>query len=110
MRNFIQKGDTVDALFPLPVAAGSGVLIGPGLFGFAPNDTAMNEIAPLSVVGVYDSAKAAGAIAAGAKLYWDNAAKLLTSVAGGNVYVGSAPVGAAAGAATVLIRLNGIVI
>jgi predicted RecA/RadA family phage recombinase len=107
MRNYIQKGDTVDALFPVAVAAGGGVLIGPGLFGFPPNDTAANAIAPLSVVGVYEHPKAAVAIAAGAKLYWDNAAKLLTNVAAGNSYVGSAPVGAVVGAATVVIRLNG---
>ncbi|MEZ0495983.1 DUF2190 family protein [Sphingomonas sp. IW22] len=96
--------------YPVASAAGNGVLIGPGLFGVAPVDSPEGMVGPLAVTGVFDLPKAAGEIAPGAKLFWDNANRRLTTTASGNPYVGAATIGAAVDAATVQIRLNGATI
>ncbi|MCS7046957.1 MAG: DUF2190 family protein, partial [Gemmataceae bacterium] len=44
--------------------------------------------AALAVVGVFDFAKAAEALAVGAIVYWDNVAKVVTTTAAGNKLVG----------------------
>jgi Uncharacterized conserved protein (DUF2190) len=51
--------------------------------------------------------KAAGAVAQGTPLYWDNTAKIVTATSDGNTRIGVAVVPAAAGDATVTVRLNG---
>lgn len=109
MRNFIQKGDNVDVIFPAAVSAGAGVLIG-ALFGVASCDQAQGSLGSLVTNGVFQLPKAAGAVAVGAKLYWDDAAKKLTTTAAGNTYVAVALAAAAAGAIVVVARLNGFVV
>lgn len=109
MRNFIQKGDNINVAFPYAVNAGGGALIG-ALFGVAACNQAQGSTGTLVTVGVYDLPKAAGAVAIGAKLYWDDAAKKLTTTAAGNTYVAVALAAAVAGAASVTARLNGFVV
>ncbi|WP_394648899.1 DUF2190 family protein [uncultured Sphingomonas sp.] len=111
MRNFIKGGENVNVTLPYAVAPGGGVQVGAALFGVAPQGGGQNAVAAIETVGVFALPKAAGlAIVAGDKLYWDNAAKVMTKTAAGNVYVAVAVRDAAAGDATVQARLNGVVI
>ena len=110
MKNYIQSGDAIDAAPPYTVASGGGALIGPGLFGIAANDTASGTVSSFRIVGVYELAKANVAIGAGARVYWDDAARVLTTAAAGNSYVGAAVQAAAVANTRVRVRLNGIVI
>ena len=110
MKNYIQSGDAIDAVAPYTIQSGGGALIGPGLFGIAANDTASGTVSSFRIVGVYELAKANLAIGAGARVYWDDAARVLTTAAPANVYVGAAIQAAAAANARIRVRLNGIVI
>ncbi len=110
MRNYVQPGDSIDVAPLYTVPSGGGALIGPGLFGIASNDTAVGTVNTFRTVGVYDLGKANVAITAGARIYWDDAARVLTTVAAGNVYIGGAIQAAAAAAATARVRLSGVVI
>ena len=109
MRNFIQRGENLNVAFPYAVNAGGGALIG-ALFGVAACNQAQGSLGALATTGVYELPKAAGAVAVGAKLYWDDAAKKLTPTAAGNTYVAVALAAAAAGAVSVTARLNGFVV
>lgn len=90
-RNFIQPGDTITMTAPYAVASGGGVLVG-AVFGVALHDAAQGAPLEAKRAGVFDMPKAAGQawVADTTKLYWDNAAKNLTSTATGNTLVGVA--------------------
>lgn len=110
MRNFIKGGENVNVTLPYKVGPGGGVQVGAALFGVAPQGGEQNTVAAIETVGVFSLPKAAGAVSVGDKLYWDNAAKNLTKTAAGNIYVAVAARDAAAGDATVVVRLNGVAI
>lgn len=110
MRNFIKGGENVNVTLPYAVAPGGGVQVGAALFGVAANGGDQNVVAAIETVGVFTLPKAAGAIVAGDKLYWDNAAKNLTKTANANIYVAVAMRDAAAGDVIVRARLNGVAI
>jgi predicted RecA/RadA family phage recombinase len=109
MRNFIQPGETITVLAPTAVASGDAVLIG-ALFGIANGDAQINNNVDLSTEGVFTLPKANLSITLGAKLYWDDAAKKVTTVTAGNLYIGVAIEPAATVALTVPVRLSGVVI
>lgn len=109
MRNFVQPGDTLTLTAPYAVASGNGLQVG-SIFGVAKAAAALNAPVESCITGVFDLPKAAGAVTEGAKLYWDNAAKLVTTVVGANILIGAATRAATAGAATVRVRLNGTVV
>ena len=108
MKNFVQKGENIDLLAPRQLASGDGFLVGT-LFAVA-SAAAANGAAVVGVVeGVFDLPKAAGAVTAGAKLYWDNTAFNVTTTATSNTLIGAAIKAAASGDATARVRLNGTV-
>lgn len=112
MRTFINSGNRVPIIFPYAAASGGGVLAG-GLFGVATRDTAKDAQGDLEVVGSYHLPKTVGEAvpAAGARLYFDTATKLLTvTAAAGKPWVAVALAPANADAATVPGRLNGVAI
>lgn len=104
MKNFIQPGDNLDCLAPYAVASGNGFLDG-AEFAVASTDAAQG--APVQGVtrGVFALPKAAVAVVRKTVAYWDNAARVVTNVAAGNTKVGLFQANAAAGDATVAVKL-----
>ena len=103
MRNYVQPGDSLAFAVPYAggVTSGQGVLVG-ALFGVAAVDGVQNAIIECQTKGVFDIAKEpALAITAGARLFWDNTNRRLTTTATGNFQVGLATVAALAADTTV---------
>ena len=103
MRNYLQPGDSLAMAVPYAsgVVAGDGVLVG-ALFGVAAVDGAQNAVIECQTKGVFDLAKQpAFAITAGARLFWDDTNRRLTTTATGNFQVGIATQAAGASDATV---------
>ena len=108
MRNWIQPGDTVTVVAPVAVTSGDGLLVG-ALFGVAISTAAIGANVEMLTEGVVDLPKAAVAITQGAKVYWDNTAKNVTTTSAGNTLIGCAIVAVTVGDGTVRVRLNGVV-
>lgn len=107
---FIQEGDVINVTAPYALTPGDGALVG-NLFGIAADTAANGAAVNLITEGVFDIAKtAAQTFAQGALVYWDNAAKSVTSVSTGNYRVGCATQAAAGGDATARVRLNGVAV
>lgn len=111
MKNRVQPGRTLTLVAPYNVAAGGGLLVG-SLFGVANFAALAGANVEADVEGVYDLPKAdSQAWAQGAKVYWDDAAKVCTTVSTANTLIGAAvsPVAGSAGLTTGRVRLNGTV-
>ena len=108
MKNYVQPGDTVTVVVPVAVNSGDGLLVGT-LFGVVLSSAAIGANVEMLTEGVVDLPKAAVAITQGAKVYWDNTAKNVTTTSAGNTLIGCAIVAAAVGDSTVRVRLNGVV-
>ncbi|MBF0108756.1 MAG: DUF2190 family protein [Magnetococcales bacterium] len=108
MRNWIQPGDTITVVAPAAVNGGDGLMVG-ALFGVAVSTAVIGTNVEMATTGVVDLPKASGAITQGAKLYWDNTAKNVTTTVGTNTLIGCAIVVAAVGDTTARVRLNGVV-
>ncbi len=108
MENFRQPGHTLPLIAPYNVASGGGALIG-SIFGVAATAVTSGQEGEFSLVGVYELPKATGVINQGAKVYWNDTAKNITTTASGNTLIGAATKGAASNDPTVLVRLNGTV-
>lgn len=106
MQNYVAPGSAVTLPAPALVTSGAGVLVG-AIFGVANNAAAAGADLVLSVVGIFDLPKVAGAITLGAPLYWDNTAKAVTVTASGNTRIGAAVAAAQPGASTARVRLSG---
>lgn len=90
MNNYVQPGHSLTVTAPYAVSAGGGVQIGANLFGIAV-DTKTSGATDLVIrtEGVFDIAKTTTqAYAAGARVFWDNSGKLITSVTTGNIEAG----------------------
>ena len=106
MVNFVQEGETLQVTAPYTLTSGLGCQVGQ-IFGVATDDFANGATgAQVKVSGVFDLAKATGAIVAGEILYWDNTAKVVTTTASGNKRVGIATQAQASGDATARISLS----
>lgn len=109
MKNWIQPGDTITVAAPTGGAnSGDGVLIG-SLFGVATASAAEGADLELRLTGVVELPKAAGAVTQGAKVYWDDTNRNVTTTATGNTLIGCAVLAAAPGDALIRLRLNGAV-
>jgi predicted RecA/RadA family phage recombinase len=107
MRNFVQEGDTLTLTAPAAIVSGAGVLIG-SIFGVAAGTVAIGESVDLVTEGVFTMNKvSAQAITVGAKVYWDDATKLVTTISAGNTLIGVAVEAAANPSGTIAVRLNG---
>ncbi|TIL25597.1 MAG: DUF2190 family protein [Mesorhizobium sp.] len=109
MKNYVQAGNVITATAPAGgVSSGDGVLFD-SLFGVASTDAAEGEDFELATIGVFDLPKAAVSVTFGAPLYWDDDAKVITTVdsttAGANAVAGIAITAADSGVATARVRL-----
>lgn len=106
MQNYVAPGGAVTIPAPALIASGAGVLVG-SIFGVANNAAASGADLVLSVVGIFDLPKAAGAISLGAPVYWDDTAKKVTTSPSANTHIGAAVAAAQSGASTARVRLSG---
>lgn len=88
--NFVQPGKALDFVVPTGgVTSGQGLLIG-NVFGVVSNTEVAGEVSVINTKGVWSLAKAAVAITAWEKLYWDNKLKVVTNIPAGNHFIGYA--------------------
>ena len=107
MKNFVEKGENLTIAAPNDVASGGGAKSGL-IFGVAAADALSGADVDLVTVGVFDLPKVSTDVfAVGAAVYWDNAAKLMTSTTSGNTKIGVVVVAAPNPSGTVTLRLNG---
>lgn len=105
MKNYVQEGCRVKLAAPYARLSGEGALVG-SIFGVALKDLANAEEGEFQLEGVVELAKASGALTQGAKVYWDNSAKNLTSTSMSNTLVGVVIVAAGSSDTTVIVRLG----
>lgn len=107
MKNLVQQsGRNITVTAPYDLTSGDGCLVG-SLFGLASNTVLSGAQVPIDTGGVYAIKKtAAQTFAQGAKVYWDNVAKSVTSVSASNTLIGVATKAAAGGDATANVRLG----
>lgn len=108
MQNYVQKGDVVTLPAPYDVASGAGALVGT-VFGVATSAALSGADCEFQLTGVVDLPKtSAQAWTVGAAIYWDNTAKVTTTVStGGNTKIGVATLAATNPSDTGRLRLNG---
>ncbi len=107
MKTFVQPGLSVPLPMPYDRTSGQGVLVG-ALFGVVAVDALTGASAEVAVNGVFDITKEAPlVIAVGARVFWDNTNKRVTTTATGNVAIGHAVVAAASADTTARVRLSG---
>ena len=107
MRNYVQPGNSLAIAVPYAggILSGQGVLVG-ALFGVAAVDGAQNAVIEAATQGVFDLTKEpALAISQGARVFWDNTNRRITTTATGNFQVGLCTVAALAADATVRVML-----
>jgi len=107
MRNYVQPGKTLTLTAPYALTSGQGALVG-AIFGVAKTDLASGASGEFQTEDVIDLTKAAGvAITQGALVYWDNAARNVTTTAGSNKVIGAATQAAAGADPTARVKLTG---
>ena len=109
MRNKVQKGRVITVIAPYAVTGGAGLLVG-ALFGVAAGDAASGQPVEIDREGVFDiAAVTADTGVQGAKMYWDSAAKRLTTTATGNTLVGALTEAKTGTATTARVCLDGVI-
>lgn len=88
MKNFVQPGVNLTLAAPRDLASGEGFLVG-AIFAVASTAAKTGEQVVGVTEGVFELPKAAGAVTQGAKAYWDDTARKITTVAAGGVLVGA---------------------
>ena len=107
MKNYVMSGEKIDLAAAADVLSGAGMLVG-SMFGVAQNDALIGKTVVLITTGVVDLAKtSAQAWTIGARVYWDDTAKLATTTVGTNTLIGVAVAVAANPSAVGRVRLNG---
>ena len=109
MKNWIQPGEHITLAMTAAVTSGAGVLVG-DIFGVAQGDAEIGEAVVLVRCGVFEMPKtSAQAWTAGAKVYWDDTNKVVTTTASGNKLIGAAVEVAANPSATGIVLLDGVI-
>ena len=105
MKNFLGHANDQMLTALVAVASGGGALIG-AIFGVAKVNIAAGQRGPFCLTGKFELPKDANAIAEGARVYWDNTAKVVTATAAGNTLIGVCTLAALAATTTAHVRLN----
>lgn len=100
-KNFVAPGEVVTVTSPGIVGSGAGVMVG-AMFGIATHAAGTGDPLELALTGVWTLPKAAGAISAGALVYWSGTQVTTVNT---NALIGVAV--AASSGSTVKVRLNG---
>lgn len=100
-----QKGETLDYTPTAAVKNGAVVSLGTRI-GIAGDDIAANAQGQIHVSGVFEMAKATGAITMGAAVYYDATNDKITTAAGANIPAGYAAAAAASADTTVLVCIG----
>lgn len=109
MKNYVQSGDLITVTAPYAVSSGQGVLVG-SLFGVATCDAANGASVDIMTEGVFDiTALTSDTGTAGAKMYWDNTNKRLTTTTTSNTLVGVLTVAKGGSDATARVYLDGCI-
>jgi len=112
---FVQDGASIDYTPGSDVAAGDVIVLGSLSVAIAKQAIASGVLGALATRGVFDGAKATGAIVVGDAIYWDEdgdpvggvaGSGAFTTTASGNLYAGRAVAAAAEAAATVRFELR----
>jgi predicted RecA/RadA family phage recombinase len=107
MKNYIETGSILTLTAPYAVAAGAGFQVG-RIIAVATSAAASGATVEGITTGVVEVAKvSAQAWTVGALIYWDDTAKLFTTVSPANALAGVAVAVAANPTATGRVRLNG---
>ena len=107
MKNFVQDSEIITLTAPYAVTSGQALKVG-AIVAVATTDAAINAAVEAVTRGVVDLAKlSAQAWALGDRVYWDDTAKLTTTVSAGNTLIGVAIAVAANPSAAGRVRLNG---
>jgi predicted RecA/RadA family phage recombinase len=110
MKNAVQNGEVLTLTAPYARTSGQGMLVG-SIFAVCTADAGNGATVEAEVGGVFDLAKvSAQAWTVGALIYWDDSAKLTTTVSTSNKLVGIATAVAANPSSTGRVRLNGVFI
>lgn len=107
MKNLVmQSARNITVNAPYDVASGDGCLVG-SLFGIASTAALTGKPVSIDTGGGYDIKKtAAQAFTFGAKVYWDNTARSVTTVSASNTLIGVAIKAAAGGDAAATVKLG----
>lgn len=109
MQNFIQKGENLTLTAPAALVSGQAVLIG-SIFCVASGAAASGAQFVGVVWGVFELPRAAAlTVAEGAKLYWDNTAKNVTTTVGSNTLIGACIAASVSGDTTIVVYLDGTI-
>lgn len=104
MKNFLQPGDDIAGVAPYDLKSGDGYLDG-AEFAVASNAAKSGDAIIGVTTGVFTLPKAAVAITRKTVAYWDNVARNVTNVSGGNTKIGIFRDAALAGDASVAVKL-----
>lgn len=107
MKNAVCSGDTITVTLAAATIAGTALLIG-SIIGVAVTSGAIGDPVAHKVEGVFELPKnPANTVTQGAKLYWDDTNKRLTTTASGNTEAGIAWLAADNTVSSVQIKLKG---
>ena len=88
--NYKQRGDSIDYIPSVDVAAGDVVVLN-DLVGIAKLDIKAGELGALAVTGVFDFPIDLGStLDVGITAYWDTTAEVATDIESGNKFLGKA--------------------
>lgn len=87
MKTYVQDGYAIDIVAPANITAGQSLLVG-DLFGVVLADAASGAPAVIQCSGVFTLRKATGTITVGARVFWDDSAKRVTTTAASNRCIG----------------------
>ena len=102
---FVQRGEAVDFVPSRNIGAGEILRFGV-LLGVVKIPVKAGELGALSLSGIFDVEKSADAIAAGSRVFWNEAEKQATPDTPGNAFLGIAAAHSPTSAAKVRIILN----
>lgn len=109
MKNHVQAGDVLTLAAPYDVASGAGFLVG-ALFAVATSAAVSGASVEGKTTGVFDlAALSTDTAAVGAKAYWNNTNKQITTTASGNTLVGAFVAVKAAADTTARVKLDGVI-